>query len=125
MMGAIKAARPGLTGQEAQDLRVEENDGQGGREGQAEPEVEKREGVGEKEEEGAEGDGVEKVGLPPKELACEEGQGHDRRPENRGPAFNQQGIEKQEDDQGRVGSPLGNMANPKDKKKNERDNAYV
>ena len=85
--------------------RGEEDDGQGGGVGQLEPDVEEAGGIGEKQGEGAGGDGVEDVDVLPEQPSDEEGQGHERGPEDRGAAFDEHRVENEEDGQGDAGCP--------------------
>ena len=82
---------------------IEENDGQRGGEGQLKPEIEELERIEEEDDKSAQADGVEQMGILPEELSEKKGDAHDGRPDDGRPAFDEKGVENEEDDQQDVG----------------------
>ena len=115
----------GSFGKRRSELRLEEDDGQGGGERQLETDVEQAEGIDDEEGEGAQGDGVEDMGVLPEQPAREEGDGHDDGPEDRGASLDEQGVEDEGGDEDAVGHPARDAGELEEREEQERDDGDV
>ena len=82
-------------------------------------------GVGEEQDERAGRDRVQGLDILPQELAGQEEQGHDGRPEHGRPALDEEGVEEQEDDQGRSRSAVGHPGQPEQGEQQQGDDRDV
>ena len=105
--------------------RREEDDGQRRGVCQLEPDVEEARGIGEEEDEGAGRDRVQDVDVLPEKPPAEEGQGHERGPEDGRAALDKDRIKDEEDAQGQARRPPRHADEAEEREEQQVDDGDV
>jgi hypothetical protein len=115
----------GKAGEVFNDPGKKENDGKGGSKSKLETYIKQAKGIENKKDNGADGDRVDEVDIPPDEFPQEKCHSHYCSPHYRWPAFHQKGIKNEKENHEQIREACGHSRKLQKREKKEGNNCNM